>query len=110
MLWPGRNLVLLSLAAALAQQVGAGEVMIGANADDHEGYPDCRPAFFAAAAPALGVRVVAPLVELTKPEVGRMARELAVPWRETWSCYFPRAKGEPCERCDACVGRARALA
>lgn len=109
MLWPGRNLVLLALAAAHAQQVRATEIVIGANADDHDGYPDCRAEFFAAAAPALGVRVAAPLLHLAKPAVGAMARELGVPVDETWSCYFP-ADGRPCGACDACAGRSRALA
>lgn len=109
MLWPGRNLVLLSLAAALAQQVCAGEVMIGANADDRDGYPDCRPEFFRAAMPALGVRIMTPLLHLTKPEIGAMARDLAVPIAETWSCYFPD-EALSCGQCDACIGRERALA
>lgn len=109
MLWPGRNMVLLSLAAALAQQVGADVVMIGANADDHDGYPDCRAEFFEAAAPALGVRIEAPLLSMTKPDIGALARELAVPLPQTWSCYYP-VRGQVCGSCDACAGRDRALA
>jgi 7-cyano-7-deazaguanine synthase len=109
MLWPGRNLVLLSLAAALAHQVGASEVIIGANADDHAGYPDCRPEFFAVAEPALGVKVTAPLLHLTKPEIGARARAHGVPIGETWSCYYP-VDGQVCGSCDACAGRERALA
>jgi 7-cyano-7-deazaguanine synthase len=108
MLWPGRNLVLLSLAAALAQRVGADEVAIGANADDRAGYPDCRREFFEAAAPASGVRISAPLLEMTKEQIGREARNRGVPVGETWSCYYPEAGGE-CGRCDACAGRDRAL-
>jgi 7-cyano-7-deazaguanine synthase len=109
MLWPGRNLVLLSLAAALAQQTGATAVIIGANADDRDGYPDCRPEFFAAAEPALGIEVIAPLLDKTKTEIGAMARERGVPLGNTWSCYYP-VDGQVCGSCDACAGRERALA
>lgn len=109
MFWPGRNLVLLSLAAAFAQRVGADEVIIGANRDDHDSYPDCRPEFFAAAVPALGVEINAPLLHLTKPEIGALADEHGVPVRSTWSCYYP-VSGQVCGSCDACAGRERALA
>jgi 7-cyano-7-deazaguanine synthase len=109
MLWPGRNLVLLSLAAALAQQIGASAVIIGANADDSAGYPDCRPEFFAAAEPALGITVLTPLLDKTKAEIGALARERGVPLLETWSCYYP-VDGAACNLCDACTGRERALA
>lgn len=110
MLWPGRNLVLLSLAAALAQGAGATEVVIGANCDDQEGYPDCRPEFFAAASVAMGVRIIAPLITLSKPEIGAEARRLGVPIAQTWSCYYPTGEGAACGSCDACAGRAEALA
>lgn len=108
MYWPGRNLMLLSLAAALAQTRGLKGVVIGANRDDRDGYPDCRAEFFVASAPALGVRVIAPLLELTKPEVGQLARKLRLPVEMTWSCYYPTGS-EACGACDACTGRARAL-
>lgn len=109
MLWPGRNLVLLSLAAALAHQVGADEVIIGANADDADGYPDCRPEFLAAASTAMGVRVSAPLLELSKEQIGAAARERGIPLTETWSCYYPTDDGTACDACDACAARVRAL-
>jgi 7-cyano-7-deazaguanine synthase len=108
MLWPGRNIVLLSLAAALAQTRGLDVVVIGANRDDHDGYPDCRPEFFAAAEPVLGVKIDAPLLHLTKPEVGQLAAELGLPIRDTWSCYYPTPDGRACGSCDACKGRERA--
>lgn len=109
MLWPGRNLVFLSLAAALAQRVGTNTVIIGANRDDRDGYPDCRREFFDAAVPALSVNVVAPLLEMTKEQIGEQARERGVPLLETWSCYYPN-DGVECGSCDACEGRRKALA
>lgn len=109
MLWPGRNIVLLSLAACLAQTRGILRVVIGVNADDYDGYPDCRPEFLHAAERALGVKIDAPLLALTKPSVGKLAAEMGVPIRETWSCYFPTDDGRECGSCDACEGRERAL-
>lgn len=101
MLVPGRNLILASLAAALG-----GPVIMGCNADDYAEYPDCRPEFFDALRPIVDVRT--PLLGLTKPKIGAMARELGVA-DMTWSCYYPRA-GKPCGECDACEGRRGALA
>jgi 7-cyano-7-deazaguanine synthase len=104
---PGRNLMLLSLAATMSRLTR--RIVIGANADDHDGYPDCRDEFFAAAEPVLGVEIHRPLIRMTKAEIGDLARELGVPIDETWSCYYP-AQGEPCGQCDACKHRAKALA
>jgi 7-cyano-7-deazaguanine synthase len=101
MVIPGRNLVLVALAA----QLGA-PVVIGANLDDREMYEDCRAEFFA----ALGatVRVEAPLLNLTKPEIGALAESLGVPVELTWSCYYP-VGSMTCNACDACLARDRAL-
>jgi 7-cyano-7-deazaguanine synthase len=101
MLVPGRNLILLSLAATL------GHPVLGCNADDRDGYPDCRPEFFEAVRPLIDV--VTPLLHYSKPEIGGLARSLGVPVELTWSCYYPTDDGE-CGACDACAGRDRALA
>ena len=45
---PARNTVLLSLALAYAEVVGAADIFLGVNAIDYSGYPDCRPEFIAA--------------------------------------------------------------
>jgi 7-cyano-7-deazaguanine synthase len=112
MLVPGRNLILLALAANVI--AGAGPlhraVIIGANADDDAGYPDCRLEFFMAAEPALGVEVITPLIAKTKPEIGLLAAQLDVPVSWTWSCYYPVDDEHPCGHCDACKHRAEALA
>jgi 7-cyano-7-deazaguanine synthase len=101
---PGRNAILLSLAATLGKPL-----VFGANADDFANYPDCRPEFFHAAEQALGVAIHLPLIDKTKPEIGKMATEMRLPVDWTWSCYFPR-DDKPCGECDACMGRAWALA
>ena len=111
---PARNLVFLSIAAAYAETVGAGSVVIGANALDYSGYPDCRPAFlrsFSRSARlgtrtgAFGrpLRVMAPLLRLTKGQIIRLGLRLGVPYGLTWSCY--RGRKRPCGRCDSCLLR-----
>lgn len=112
---PGRNTVFLSLAASMADAIGAQAVVIGANVLDYSGYPDCRPAYLRAfeKAARLGTRakaltILAPLIKLDKRGIVELARELAVPLELTWSCY---AGGErPCGRCDSCKLRAKGFA
>jgi 7-cyano-7-deazaguanine synthase len=97
---PGRNTVLIALAASLAESRGGGTVLIGVNADDHADYPDCRPEFIDAINALVQlstngkVTVSAPLLHLTKPEIGALARALKVPVEITWSCYA--GGGVPC--------------
>ena len=101
---PGRNLVLIALATAWANAWGYSAVVIGANADDNAGYPDCRPKFVEALSDATqtgyGVSLWAPLVRMTKRQVIAYGRELDIPFGLTWSCY--RGGAEPCGRCGAC--------
>ena len=115
---PARNLVFLSLSVAHAEASGARDVFIGVNAVDYSGYPDCRPAFvrsFEATANLAtrlgtegpGVRVHAPLLELTKAEIIRRGASLGVDYAQTVSCYDPDADGLACGACDACWLRRR---
>lgn len=101
---PGRNLVLIALATAWASARGYDTVVVGANADDNAGYPDCRPAFLhdlgEATRSGYGVGVWAPLARMTKQEVIEYGRELNIPFDLTWSCY--RGGDKPCARCGAC--------
>ena len=108
---PARNAVFLVLAAAEASGGGANELWLGVNALDYSGYPDCRPEFLAAFEEMLArampdpPRVVAPLVERTKPQIAALARELGIGPGDTWSCYDPQlgeAGVTPCRVCDAC--------
>lgn len=118
---PARNTMLLSLALGWAEVLGADEIVVGVNAVDYSGYPDCRPAFIeafdrlAALATRAGVEgrpihVVAPLLEWSKGRIVAEARRLGVPLERTISCYAPDAAGRPCMRCDACRLRARGFA
>jgi len=110
---PGRNLVLLALAAAHAMGIGAEEVQIGCNRDDAQDYPDCTPDFLEGVWIALrnssNLSLSAPLTHLTKIQVVQWARELGVPMEKTLSCYNPSEAGESCGRCAACRLRAEAL-
>src|SRR5512145_1543003 len=74
---PARNLVMLSVATAFAETLGAGEIFIGANAIDYSGYPDCRPPFLRAfervalagtkaGVEGRGLKIEAPLLRLSK--------------------------------------------
>lgn len=118
---PARNTVFLSLAMAWAEVVGADAIVIGVNALDYSGYPDCRPEYLrafervAALATRAGVqgralRIFAPLLELSKADIIRRGLALGVDYGLTWSCYDPSASGAPCGRCDSCILRARGFA
>lgn len=101
---PGRNLVLIALATAWANAWGYDTVVIGANADDNAGYPDCRPTFLRelgeATRSGYGVGVWAPLARMTKRQVIEYGHELNIPFDLTWSCY--RGGEKPCGTCGAC--------
>ena len=113
---PARNSIFLSLAASLAEVKGADAIYFGANALDYSGYPDCRPAFLEtfealilrgtkAGTEGRRIRIIAPLLKLTKGEIVRLGQELGVPFERTWSCY--EGKESPCGECDSCILRAK---
>jgi 7-cyano-7-deazaguanine synthase len=115
---PARNTVFLSLALAMAEVVGAGAIVIGVNALDYSGYPDCRPEYLAAfermaaLATRAGVegatlRILAPLVTMSKADIIRAGTALGLNYGLTHSCYDPTADGGPCGRCDSCRLRAK---
>ena len=115
---PARNTIFLSLAIAWAETLGARDLVIGVNALDYSGYPDCRPAFIRAfeQVAALGTRagveggsfrIHTPLIALTKGEIIRRGLELGLDYQLTHSCYDPLPDGSPCGTCDSCALRAR---
>ena len=119
---PARNTVLLSLALAYAEVVGAADIFLGVNAIDYSGYPDCRPEYIAAFARLANLATKAgvegrlhfeihtPLIEWTKAQIIRCGRELGVDYSLTHSCYDPDASGAACGRCDACQLRLKGFA
>lgn len=119
---PARNTVFLSVALALAEAEGAADLVIGVNALDYSGYPDCRPAFIEAfealanLATRAGVegaarfRVHTPLFHLTKAGIVRAAEAAGLDPGLTWSCYDPTPDGLHCGRCDSCRLRHKGFA
>jgi 7-cyano-7-deazaguanine synthase len=113
---PARNTLFLSFALALAETTGATEIVIGANALDYSGYPDCRPPFLRAfervarlgtkaGAEGRTVSVRAPLLRMTKAGIVRLASALGLDTSLTSSCYDPSPEGTPCGECDSCLLR-----
>ena len=111
---PARNTVFLSIALAFAETIDADAVFIGATSTDYSGYPDCRPEYFDAfqklvdVATKKGVeggsiKIIAPLLHMSKADIIKKGKRLGVPFDKTWSCY----KGEKraCGRCDSCLLR-----
>ena len=110
---PARNTIMLSLALAYAEVLGADDIFIGVNAVDYSGYPDCRPEFIEAyqqmarLATKAGVEggemtVHTPLIDLTKSEIIQTGMELGVDYSMTVSCYQADGEGQACGVCDSC--------
>lgn len=110
---PARNTIFLSLALGWAEVLGASDIVLGVNALDYSGYPDCRPEFIQAferlaqVATKAGVegrplRILAPLMTLTKAQIVELGTSLGLDYRITHSCYDPLPDGRPCRRCDSC--------
>ena len=110
---PARNTIFLALAMGWAEVLDASAIVIGVNAIDYSGYPDCRPEFIeafehlASVATKAGVEgrrvtIQTPLIRLTKAEIIKLGVSLGVDYALTHSCYDPLADGAPCGRCDSC--------
>jgi len=110
---PARNTIMLSLALAYAEVLGADDIFIGVNAVDYSGYPDCRPEFIAAyqqlarLATRAGVEgrdmtIHTPLIDLSKAEIIRCGIELGIDYGITVSCYQANGEGRACGVCDSC--------
>jgi 7-cyano-7-deazaguanine synthase len=110
---PARNTIMLSLALAWAEVLGAGDIFIGVNAVDYSGYPDCRPEFvnayeemanLATKAGVQGHRLIihTPLIDLSKADIIRQGSELGVDYGLTVSCYQADEEGRACRVCDSC--------
>jgi len=113
---PARNTLFLAFALGVAETSGATEIVIGANALDYSGYPDCRRAFLRAfeRVAKLGTKagaeggcftIRAPLLDKSKADIVRLALALGLDTSLTISCYDPGTKGRPCGTCDSCLLR-----
>ena len=112
---PGRNLIMASVMAGLAESIGATQVALGVHSGDHHIYPDCRPAFVEAANQAIlassdgRVSVIAPFIQDTKETIIEqgLTFDIAVPYHLTRTCY----KNQPisCGKCGSCIERLEAF-
>ena len=113
---PFRNANILAIAASWAEVLEATSIYIGAVEEDGSGYPDCRAAFFAAfeevialgTRPGQRVRIVTPLINLTKHRIVEEGMRLHAPLHLTWSCY--QGQDLACGTCDSCALRLRGFA
>ena len=110
---PFRNANILSACVSWAEVLNAQSVFIGAVYEDSSGYPDCRPDFFSAyekmvdlgTKPETKIKIVTPIIDLSKAEIVKKGMELDAPLHLTWSCY--QSEDEACGVCDSCALRLR---
>ena len=113
---PFRNAHLLSAAASWGEVLGARAIFVGAVWEDSSGYPDCRPEFYRAfeeairtgTRPDTELRIVTPVISLSKAEIVRRGLELRAPFEKTGSCY--QAEDEACGACESCLLRLKGFA
>jgi len=115
---PARNTIFLALALGWAEVLDARDIVIGVNALDYSGYPDCRPEFIAAFERLAGlatkagvegraIRIRTPLLSMNKGDIIRRGIGLGLDYGLTTSCYDPGPDGTPCGHCDSCLLRAK---
>ena len=110
---PFRNANMLAIATSWAEVLRANRIYIGAVAEDSSGYPDCRPEFYAAfertieigTKPETQIKIVTPIIDLSKAEIVRKGLALNAPLHLSWSCY--RSEDLACGKCDSCALRLR---
>ena len=110
---PFRNANILSAAVSWAEVIKAIAIFVGAVEEDSSGYPDCRRSFFdafekvidAGTKPETNIKIITPLITLTKKEIVEKGISLNAPLHLTWSCY--KNEDFPCRKCDSCALRAR---
>ena len=110
---PFRNANMLAIATSWAEVLGASRIYVGAVFEDSSGYPDCRPEFYAAfektidagTKPDTNIKIITPIIHLSKAEIVRKGLELNAPLNLSWSCY--QNEDTACGVCDSCALRLR---
>jgi len=110
---PFRNANILSVCVSWAEVIGAEAVFIGAVYEDSSGYPDCRPVFFESfekavnngTRPETKIKIITPIIHMSKKDIVLKGYELKAPLQLTWSCY--QNENEACGVCDSCALRLR---
>ncbi|MBS4000709.1 MAG: 7-cyano-7-deazaguanine synthase QueC [Desulfobulbaceae bacterium] len=113
---PFRNGNIIAIAVSWAEVIGARAIIIGAMEQDSSGYPDCRSTFFDAinlaiklgTKPETEIRVLTPIIDMTKAEIIKRGSELGVPFEKTWSCY--KNSDVACGVCESCALRLKGFA
>jgi 7-cyano-7-deazaguanine synthase len=113
---PFRNAHLLAAATSWGEILGARAIFVGAVFEDSSGYPDCRPEFYRAfeeairqgTRPETEIRIETPVIRMSKADIVREGRALAVPFDKTWSCY--QAEDLACGACESCRLRLKGFA
>jgi 7-cyano-7-deazaguanine synthase len=119
---PARNTIFLSYALAWAEVSGVSDIVIGVNAVDYSGYPDCRPEYIeaferlanlatkTAVEKRVQIKIRAPLLYLSKAQIIKKGVALGVDYSITHSCYDPFPGGIACGQCDSCILRLKGFA
>jgi 7-cyano-7-deazaguanine synthase len=111
---PFRNAIMLSIAAGLAESIGAEGLVIAAHGGDHVIYPDCREEFMRAFAEAMrtgtyaGIKLLRPFIAMNKAQIAAEGARLGIDFARTWSCY--KGGAVHCGKCGTCVERREAFA
>ncbi len=115
---PGRNTVFIAIGLSLAEAKKSNNLILGINAMDYSGYPDCRPDYLEAYQKLANlsskagrennqINLWAPLIYWNKVKIVEEAIRLDVPIELTWSCY--NGDKDECGVCDSCRIRNEAL-
>lgn len=121
---PNRNALLLTIAHAFAQKVGADTLLTGVCETDFSGYPDCREVFIGMLERTLNIgyqtniRIMRPLMHLDKAQTFALAQEAGVldlVLEKSHTCYNGNHTdqhdwGYGCGKCPACEIRANGYA
>lgn len=112
---PFRNAHLIAIGVSWAEVIGAQRIYIGAVEEDSSGYPDCRESFYESYNKTIDlgtkdetkIRIMTPVIHMTKSEIVKKGKELNCPFEFSWSCY--RSNDEACGTCDSCHLRIKAF-
>jgi len=110
---PNRNMVMLSLAGALALSLKCKDIFYAAHSGDHAIYPDCRPEFVEILRRAFlmaswsELMLNAPYIMWPKKMIVQQGASLDVPYELTYSCY--EGAELHCGKCGTCTERREAF-
>lgn len=110
---PARNVVFLSIGAALAENYKYDLIVTGFDAEEAATFPDNTPEFVERFNEMLKFgtlahpKVYTPLISLSKADIVKRGLKIDAPLEWSWSCY---GGGErPCMACESCLRRKRAF-